>query len=154
MSLHLSFLSDLGEIFLFLLLLPVVLPQPPSLPSPLWFFILIFPPLLPLYLSLSFLFFKEFICLWETQRERGREIGRWSSRLHVGFDPGSPRSHPGPKAGTKPLHHPGTPVCWILSLTGNQHLNKITLHNFYLAFLDPGFPSGFVFRGRAHRDNK
>ena len=27
----------------------------------------------------------------------------------VGFDPGSPESHPGPKAGAKPLHHPGIP---------------------------------------------
>ena len=26
----------------------------------------------------------------------------------VGFDPGSPGSRPGPKAGAKPLHHPGT----------------------------------------------
>ena len=28
----------------------------------------------------------------------------------VGFDPGSPGSHPGPKAGAKPLRHPGIPV--------------------------------------------
>ena len=27
----------------------------------------------------------------------------------VGFDPGSPGSHPGPKAGAKPLCHPGIP---------------------------------------------
>ena len=27
----------------------------------------------------------------------------------VGFDPGSPGSHPGPKAGAKPLRHPGIP---------------------------------------------
>ena len=27
----------------------------------------------------------------------------------VGFDPGSPGSRPGPKAGAKPLHHPGIP---------------------------------------------
>ena len=26
----------------------------------------------------------------------------------VGFDPGSPGSRPGPKAGAKPLPHPGT----------------------------------------------
>ena len=25
----------------------------------------------------------------------------------MGFDPGSPGSRPGPKAGAKPLHHPG-----------------------------------------------
>ena len=28
----------------------------------------------------------------------------------VGFDPGSPGSRPGPKAGTKPLRHPGIPT--------------------------------------------
>ncbi|CAD7675681.1 unnamed protein product [Nyctereutes procyonoides] len=28
----------------------------------------------------------------------------------VGFDPGSPGSHPGPKAGAKPLRHPGIPA--------------------------------------------
>ena len=28
----------------------------------------------------------------------------------MGFDPGSPRSRPGPKAGAKPLHHPGVPM--------------------------------------------
>ena len=28
----------------------------------------------------------------------------------VGLDPGSPGSRPGPKAGTKPLHHPGIPI--------------------------------------------
>ena len=28
----------------------------------------------------------------------------------MGFDPGSPGSRPGPKAGTKPLCHPGIPV--------------------------------------------
>ena len=27
----------------------------------------------------------------------------------VGLDPGTPGSHPGPKAGAKPLSHPGTP---------------------------------------------
>ena len=27
----------------------------------------------------------------------------------AGLDPGSPRSRPGPKAGAKPLHHPGIP---------------------------------------------
>ena len=30
----------------------------------------------------------------------------------VGFDPGSPGSRPGPKAGTKPLRHPGIPLVY------------------------------------------
>ena len=53
-----------------------------------------------------------------TERERGRVTGRGRSRLHagsmhrepdVGFNPGSPGSRPGPKAGAKPLSHPGIP---------------------------------------------
>ena len=58
----------------------------------------------------------------ERERERGRVIGRGRSRLQaegeagsmhrepdVGFDPGFPGSRPGPKAGAKPLRHPGIP---------------------------------------------
>ena len=50
----------------------------------------------------------------ERERERGRDIGRGRSRLmhrepDVGFDPGSPGSRPGPKAGAKLLRHPGIP---------------------------------------------
>ena len=41
----------------------------------------------------------------ETQAER--EAG---SHFRVGLDPGSPGSHPGPKAGAKPLSHPGIPI--------------------------------------------
>ena len=52
-----------------------------------------------------------------TEREREREAetqaegeaGSMHREPNVGFDPGSPGSHPGPKAGTKPLHHPGIP---------------------------------------------
>ena len=32
----------------------------------------------------------------------------------VGFDPGSPGSRPGPKAGAKPLRHPGIPYTAFL----------------------------------------
>ena len=32
----------------------------------------------------------------------------------VGFDPGSPGSRPGPKAGAKPLRHPGIPTFALL----------------------------------------
>ena len=31
----------------------------------------------------------------------------------VGFDPGSPGSRPGPKAGAKPLRHPGIPLIFF-----------------------------------------
>ena len=45
----------------------------------------------------------------ERQREK-QEAGSMHRELDVGFDPGSPGSRPGPKAGAKPLHHPGIPV--------------------------------------------
>ena len=64
-----------------------------------------------------------FIQLWETQREREREAetqaegeaGSMHREPDAGFDPGSPGSRPGPKAGAKPLRHPGIPVTWFLN---------------------------------------
>ena len=46
-----------------------------------------------------------------TQREREAEgeAGSMHRKPDVGFDPGSPGSRPGPKAGAKPLRHPGIP---------------------------------------------
>ena len=44
----------------------------------------------------------------ETQAEG--EAGSMHQEPDVGFDPGSPGSHPGPKAGAKPLRHPGIPL--------------------------------------------
>ena len=52
-----------------------------------------------------------------TEREREREAetqaegeaGSMHRESDVGFDPGSPGSRPGPKAGAKPLCHPGIP---------------------------------------------
>ena len=43
----------------------------------------------------------------ETQAEG--EAGSMHQEPDVGFDPGSPGSRPGPKAGAKPLSHPGIP---------------------------------------------
>ena len=43
----------------------------------------------------------------ETQAEG--EAGSMHREPNVGFDPGSPGSRPGPKAGAKPLRHPGIP---------------------------------------------
>ena len=50
-----------------------------------------------------------------SERERGRETqaegeaGSMHWEPDVGFAPGSPGSRPGPKAGAKPLRHPGIP---------------------------------------------
>ena len=56
----------------------------------------------------------------ETQAEG--EAGSMHREPDVGFDPGSPGSRPGPKAGAKPLRHPGIPyhgiflIFFILSI--------------------------------------
>ena len=44
----------------------------------------------------------------ETQAEG--EAGSMHREPDVGFDPVSPGSRPGPKAGAKPLSHPGIPI--------------------------------------------
>ena len=45
----------------------------------------------------------------ERQRHRQREKQAPFREPDVGFDPRSPGSRPGPKAGTKPVCHPGIP---------------------------------------------
>ena len=57
----------------------------------------------------------------ETEREReaetqaGGEAGFMHREPDVGFDPGSPGSRPEPKAGAKPLRHPGIPYSRFLN---------------------------------------
>ena len=48
----------------------------------------------------------------DTQAEG--EAGSMHREPDVGFDPGSPGSRPGPKAGTKPLRHSGIPKKYLL----------------------------------------
>ena len=71
-----------------------------------------------------FFFFKFFLFTYDrhTVREREAETqaegeaGSMHQEPDVGFDPGYPGSHPGPKAGAKPLRHPGIPYfcyCWV-----------------------------------------
>ena len=45
----------------------------------------------------------------EREAEREREAGP-CTEPDVGLDPASPGSYPEPKAGTKPLSHPGVPA--------------------------------------------
>ena len=45
----------------------------------------------------------------EGQRHRRREKQASCQEPDVGLDHGTPGSCPGPKAGTKPLSHPGIP---------------------------------------------
>ena len=59
----------------------------------------------------------------ERERERKAktqaegEAGSMHREPDVGFDPGSPGSHPGSKAGAKPLRHPGIPP-WAIFKSG------------------------------------
>ena len=52
----------------------------------------------------------------ETQAEG--EAGSMHREPDVGFDPGSPGSRPGPKAGAKPLRHPGIPYLLVFINVG------------------------------------
>ena len=66
---------------------------------------------------------KLFMIVTERERERGAETqaegeaGSMHREPDVGFDPGSPGSRPGPKAGAKPLRQPGIPCVSSFSCT-------------------------------------
>ena len=50
----------------------------------------------------------------ERQRHRQREKQAPCRKPDLGLNPGSPGSHPGPKAGAKPLRHSGIPLNRLL----------------------------------------
>ena len=52
----------------------------------------------------------------ERHRHRRREKQTPCREPDVGLDPGTPGSRPGPKAGAKPLSHPGIPGVKILCM--------------------------------------
>ena len=60
----------------------------------------------------------------ETQAEG--EAGSKHREPDVGFDPGSPGSRPGPKAGAKPRRHPGIPIlsCFKCQNTTDGRIKK------------------------------
>ena len=58
---------------------------------------------------ISFLRFYLFMRDREWQRHRPRKKRAPHPESDAGLDPGTPGSHPGLKAGTKPLSHPGIP---------------------------------------------
>ena len=75
-----------------------------------------------------FFFFKDFIYLFMRDTEREREAETWAEgevgsmqapcrEPDMGLDPGSPGSHPRPKAGAKPRSHPGIPSLAVLEGT-------------------------------------
>ena len=78
--------------------------------------------MVPAPLTFGVFFFNFFLFMIVTEREREREAetqaegeaGSMHWEPDVGFDPGSPGSRPGPKAGAKPLRHPGIPHFFII----------------------------------------
>ena len=75
---------------------------------------------LKVYICLFFLIFilkNIYLFMRDTERERQRHRQREKKQApcrkpDTGLNPGTPGSHPGPKAGTKPLSHPGIPyIC-------------------------------------------
>ena len=52
----------------------------------------------------------------EAEIQAKGEAGSMHWEPDVGFDPGSPGLRPGPKAGTKPLRHPGIPEAYFLNI--------------------------------------
>ena len=64
----------------------------------------------------------------QRERERGRgKAGSMHQELDVGLDPGSPGSCPRPKAGTKPLCHPGIPNFLFLTKLYDSFFHKYIL---------------------------
>ena len=61
---------------------------------------------------------------WEREAETQAEgeAGSMHREPDVGFDPGYPGLHPGPKAGAKPLRHPGIPLFSFVILFGSFHI--------------------------------
>ena len=55
----------------------------------------------------------------ERERHRRREKQAPCREPDMGLNPGSPGSRPGPKAGAKPLSHPGIPYSVVFENTSN-----------------------------------
>ena len=53
----------------------------------------------------------------------------------MGLDPWSPGSGPGPKAGTKPLSHPGIPKI-LFNIAGLQRQNQAGEESVFIVKLD------------------
>ena len=58
----------------------------------------------------------------EAEAQAEGEAGSMHWEPDVGFDPGSPESRPGPKAGAKPLRHPGIPTFLFLNIIVGAHV--------------------------------
>ena len=64
-------------------------------------------------LFLTFNFFFVIVTEREAETQAEGEAGSMHREPDVGLDPRSPGSRPGPKAGAKPLRHPGIPMFFL-----------------------------------------
>ena len=85
---------------------------------------------------LVFFFLKNCLFIHERHTERGRDTGRWRSRLHAGslmWDSisGPPGSCPGPKAGARLLSHPGIPLLLFYKDKLHVYLFKYSPFSFF-----------------------
>ena len=73
----------------------------------------------------------------ETLAEREKQVP--CREPNVGIDPGTPGSHPGPKAGAQPLSHPGVPTYILLSFySWGKQLKKVKWLLDLKSFCTPG----------------
>ena len=75
----------------------------------------------------------------ERERQRQREKQAPCREPNVGLDALSPRSHPGLKASTKPLSHPGIPFTDLFG--SGQGMNQRCVQNWGECFLGSLWPS-------------
>ena len=79
-----------------------------------------------------FIIFFIFILIYDSHRDREAETqaegeaGSMHREPDMGFDPGSPGSRPVPKAGAKPLRHPGIPDLHLLKTKESFSMYKVS----------------------------
>ena len=69
----------------------------------------------------------------QRQRHRQREKQAPCQKPEAGLDPGTPGLHPWPKAGAKPLSHPGIPINLYFNKKLSYHYNCGILLASYLS---------------------
>ena len=79
-----------------------------------------------LFLTSFFLIFFMIVTEREAETQAEGEAGSMHREPKVGFDPRSPGSRPGPKTGTKPLHHPGIPLFFLTSRGPSTLFSTVT----------------------------
>ena len=101
--------------------------------------------------------FKKFLFIYDSHREREREAetqaegeaGSMHREPAVGFDPGSPGSRPGPKAGAKALRHPGIPEFYSFLTARYYSTCGLSIHRWMDVWLASALGL-YEYRGHEH----